>query len=91
MKAKSKIKINKGKLVSKLVGLCALLFITSVFVGLVKSPEQYLTTWKYQSENELTQGNQNEYLNMATVIGYEVSDGGVMLLTNDGNGYFIEK
>ena len=34
---------------------------------------------------------EDEYLNMATVIGYEVSDGGVLLLTSDGKGYFIEK
>lgn len=32
-----------------------------------------------------------EYLDMNTVVGYETSDEGVMLLTNDGSGYFIEK
>lgn len=32
-----------------------------------------------------------DYLDMNTVVGYEVSDGGVMLITNDGNGYFIDK
>lgn len=39
----------------------------------------------FESESE------NEYLDMSTVVGYELSDDGVMLLTNDGNGYFIEK
>lgn len=34
---------------------------------------------------------ENEYLNLSTVVGYEASDEGVLLLTNDGNGYFIEK
>lgn len=34
---------------------------------------------------------ESDYLDLATVIGYEVSDDGVLLLTNDGNGYFIEK
>lgn len=33
----------------------------------------------------------SEYLDLATVVGYEVSDDGVLLITNDGNGYFIEK
>ena len=34
---------------------------------------------------------ESEYLDMDTVVGYEVSDDGLMLLTNDGHGYFIEK
>ena len=33
----------------------------------------------------------SEYLDLNTVVGYETSDDGVLLLTNDGNGYFIEK
>lgn len=32
-----------------------------------------------------------EYLDMNTVVGYEESDNGIVLLTNDGHGYFIEK
>ena len=35
--------------------------------------------------------SESEYLDLNTVVGYEVSDNGVLLLTNDGNGYFIEK
>lgn len=116
MKAKLKIRVNKGKLLSRLATLCAILLAVNMCVGFVKYPEQYLTTWKYQLENDLKKGNQemleyynrryvangkqlfgdkyiieDEYLNMSTVIGYEVSDNGVLLLTNDGNGYFIEK
>ena len=34
---------------------------------------------------------ESDYLDMNTVVGYETSDDGVLLLTNDGNGYFIEK
>ena len=34
---------------------------------------------------------ESEYLEMNTVVGYETSDDGVLLLTDDGNGYFIEK
>ena len=33
----------------------------------------------------------SEYLDMNTVVGYETSDDGLMLLTSDGSGYFIEK
>ena len=34
---------------------------------------------------------ESEYLDMNTVVGYETSDDGVLLLTDDGNGYFVEK
>lgn len=116
MKAKGKSRINKGKLISRLAILCAVLFAVNVYVSFARYPEQYLETWKYQLENDLKKGNQemleyynrryiangkqlygdkyivkDEYLNMATVIGYETSEDGVLLLTNDGNGYFIEK
>ena len=46
--------------------------------------------WAYKIpvyETEL----KGEYLDMNTVVGYEATDNGVLLLTNDGNGYFIEK
>ena len=33
---------------------------------------------------------ESDYLDLNTVVGYEVSDGGLLLITNDGNGYFIE-
>ena len=116
MKAKSRIKINKGKLISRLAMLCALFVVSSMLVSFVKYPEQYVTTWKYQLENKLSNGNQDaveyynenyvakgkrlfgdeyiiksEYLDMTTVVGYETSEDGVLLITNDGNGYFIEK
>lgn len=42
----------------------------------------------YETKSEILE--ENEYLNMNTVIGYEASDDGVMLLTNDGCGYFVE-
>lgn len=34
---------------------------------------------------------ESDYLDLNTVVGYETSDDGVLLITNDGNGYFIEK
>lgn len=116
MKAKGKLRINKGKLISRIAMLVVLLLMAKMSVSFAKYPEQYLTTWRYQLENDLAKGKQDaieyyndtyiangkqlfgdkyivedEYLNMATVVGYETSDDGVMLLTNDGNGYFIEK
>ena len=47
---------------------------------------KYLFGGKY-----IVEERKDEYLNMATVVGYEMSDEGVMLITDDGNGYFIEK
>ena len=34
---------------------------------------------------------EDEWLNMTTVVGYDITEDGVLLHTNDGNGYFIEK
>ena len=33
----------------------------------------------------------SEFLNMETVVGYEATEHGILLHTEDGNGYFIEK
>ena len=33
----------------------------------------------------------SEFLNMETVTTFEASENGVLLITEDGNGYFIEK
>ena len=115
-KGKSRVTKGKGKLISRLAIICALLFVVSMGVSFAKYPERYLTTWKYQLENDLAKGNpeaieyynntyiangkqlfgdkyivEDVYLNLATVIGSESSDDGVLLLTNDGNGYYIEK
>lgn len=50
---------------------------------------------KYVAKGKLLFGDdyivEEEYLNLATVIGYDVSENGILLHTNDGNGYFIEK
>ena len=56
-KGKLKIRINKGKLLSRLVMLFALLIVINVCVGCTKYPEQYFTTWKYQLKNDLANGN----------------------------------
>lgn len=33
----------------------------------------------------------SDFLNMATVTTFESSENGVLLITEDGNGYYIEK
>lgn len=38
-----------------------------------------------------TKVNTEHHLNMNTVIGFEVTEGGILLHTNDGNGYYLEK
>ena len=116
MKAKEKLRINKGKLISRVVMLLVIFLMVRMTVSFAKYPEQYMTTWRYQLENDLKKGNQDaieyyndtyvangkqlfgdkyivedEYLNMAKVSVYERSDGGVLLLTKEGNGYYIEK
>ena len=110
MKAKGKLKVNKGKFVRFWCLVIIGLALINLAVSFIKYPEQYITTWKKALRDDLAEGNQkaveyynntyvangkllfaDEYLNMATVVGYETSDGGVMLITADGNGYFIEK
>ena len=38
-----------------------------------------------------TKINKENSLNMNTVVDYETTESGLMLYTNDGNGYYIEK
>ncbi len=38
-----------------------------------------------------TKANTENSLNMNTVVNYETTESGLMLYTNDGNGYYIEK
>ena len=47
--------------------------------------------YKYETYKIPVYETESEYLDMNTVVGYEVSDGGVLLITDNGNGYFIEK
>ena len=47
--------------------------------------------YEYQTYKIPVYEVRGDYLDMNTIVGYEVSDEGVLLLTNDGNGYFVEK
>lgn len=47
--------------------------------------------YEYQTYKIPVYEVESDYLDMNTIVGYETSDDGVLLLTNDGNGYFIEK
>lgn len=38
-----------------------------------------------------TKTNTENHLNMETVIDFEATETGLMLYTNDGNGYYLEK
>ena len=109
------MKINKGKVVFSLAVIFMVVFMTIVAVDFIKYPEEYLSTWKYQLENDLIEGNEfaieyynnnyvangkylfgdryisGEYLDLATVVGYDTTENGILLHTTDGNGYYIEK
>ena len=91
-RGKSKIRINKGRLVLMLAVLSIVLATTNAFVSFAKYPEQYLPTWKYQLKNDLAKGNQEaiQYYN-DTYVANGKQLFGDEFITNDGNGYFIEK
>lgn len=38
-----------------------------------------------------THMNTKHHLNMKTVVGFDTTENGLMLYTNDGNGYYLEK
>ena len=63
---------------------------------LAKGNEEALEYYndRYVANGKLLFGDkyivEDEYLNLSTVIGYETSDKGVFLLTNDGSKYLIE-
>lgn len=55
---------------------------------------------KYYNNNYISKGvylygedaePESDFLNLATVTGYDATEQGVLLYTEDGNGYFIEK
>lgn len=35
--------------------------------------------------------NTNNHLNLNTIVDFDVTENGLMLYTNDGNGYYLEK
>lgn len=57
MKAKRKYKIDKVKFTAFILTVCFMVFLVISTVNFVRYPEQYVTTWKYQMENELAKGN----------------------------------
>lgn len=38
-----------------------------------------------------TQTNTEHHLNLKTVVGFDATESGLMLYTNDGNGYYLER
>ena len=65
MKNKGKRKINKGKVAVAIITICTCLFVINCTVSFFKYPEQYMTTWKYQLEKDLRNGDERaiEYYN----------------------------
>lgn len=52
---------------------------------------------EYYNDNYVAKGkflfgeSEEDYLNLATVTGYDATENGILIHTNDGNGYYIEK
>ena len=90
MKAKRKLRINKGKFISRVATLCVMVLMLNTTVNFVKYPEQYLTTWKYQLENHLKKGNQDaiKYYNDTYIANGKQLFGDKYIVEN---GYFIEE
>ena len=59
MKRNLTIRIDKGKIISRLLQLCIILFVLNVCCNLIRYPEECLTSWKYQLENDLAKGDQD--------------------------------
>lgn len=53
---------------------------------------RYVANGKYLFGDEyIVEVTKSDFLDMTTVVGYDVTETGVYLHTNDGNDYFIEK
>lgn len=109
-------KINLNRLFASLLVLTLIITFTAFITDFVRFPDKYITTWKYQLKNEISNGDQkaidyynkyyvskgvylygenteteSDFLNLATVTSYETTEHGILLHTEDGNGYFIER
>lgn len=103
-------KFNSKKCIRTITAALATTILVGFSYNVIKRPELYSTTMKYQLKNDLLAGDANaiEYYNgnyasqgielfeddtmldMTTVVDYEVSEDGLHLYTNDGNGYWLE-
>lgn len=65
MKNKGKGKYDKRKIAVAITTMCLCLFVANFTVSFFKYPEQYMTTWKYQLEKDLRNGDEKaiEYYN----------------------------
>lgn len=113
---KKRLKINVKRIFYGILILALSVGFLHILVDFTRFPEKYLTTWKYQLENDILQGDteameyyqntyvdngiflygedertENDYINLATVTGFDATESGVLLYTEDGNGYYIEK
>lgn len=58
-------KINLNRLFASLLVLTLIITFTAYITDFVRFPDKYITTWKYQLENEIASGDQKaiEYYN----------------------------
>ena len=62
-------KLDLKRFIVSIVTLIAIIFCITVAVDFCKYPEMYLTTWKYQLQNDIANGNKQaiEYYNTVYV------------------------
>ena len=53
-----RIKINLNRLFISLLILTSIITFTACITNFVRFPEKYITTWKYQLENDIQSGDQ---------------------------------
>ena len=65
MRTKRETKNNKGKLTIAIIVIIVLLIIMQLTINFIKYPEEHIIPWRYQLENDLSNGNQEamEYYN----------------------------
>lgn len=109
-------KINLNRLFASLLLLTSIITFTAYTIDFMRFPDKYITTWKYQLENDIQSGDQeaieyynnnytskgvylygedaepeSDFINLATVTDFEATEHGVLLHTEEGNGYFIAR
>lgn len=53
-----RIKINLNRLFISLLLLISIITFTAYTIDFMRFPDKYITTWKYQLENEIASGDQ---------------------------------
>nr|DAH15374.1 MAG TPA: mature oligodendrocyte transmembrane protein [Caudoviricetes sp.] len=51
-----RLKVNLKKLFKSIFTFALMMFLLSCVVDFMRFPDKYITTWKYQLQNEISQG-----------------------------------